>query len=126
MIQSKPGQPGFQSPPAVPEAGESIQFSAHATEQPEAAISSGRSGVSVRSRKLAPAKEAPITRPAIRATPVEKDSNWLKPDLMRAAIFGAAGVVLLFIGSDTFVVLGTLSLMVGLIFAIKWLLRDKK
>ncbi len=45
------------------------------------------------------------------------------PDLRRAAIFGAGGLVALVIGGNLFWVVGSLSLLIGLIFAIKWLLR---
>lgn len=45
------------------------------------------------------------------------------PDLRRAAIFGVAGLVALVIGGNLFWVVGSLSLLIGLIFAIKWLLR---
>lgn len=44
-------------------------------------------------------------------------------DLRRAAIFGAGGLVALVIGGNLFWVVGSLSLLIGLIFAIKWLLR---
>jgi uncharacterized membrane protein len=45
------------------------------------------------------------------------------PELKRSAIFTAAGLVALIIGGNVFWVVGSLCLMIGLIFAIKWLLR---
>lgn len=44
-------------------------------------------------------------------------------DLQRSIIFGASGIVALVIGGQVFWVLGSLSLLIGLIFGIKWLLR---
>lgn len=46
-----------------------------------------------------------------------------EPALRRSAIFTAAGLVALIIGGNLFWVVGSLCLMIGLIFAIKWLLR---
>jgi len=44
-------------------------------------------------------------------------------ELRRSAIFTAAGLVALIIGGSVFWVVGSLCLMIGLIFAIKWLLH---
>lgn len=60
--------------------------------------------------------QAPDDQPA--DLPVKDD-----PDLRRAAIFGVAGLVALIIGGNLFWVVGSLSLLIGLIFSIKWLLR---
>lgn len=45
-------------------------------------------------------------------------------DIKRSIIFIAAGVVALIIGTQVFWVLGSLSLLIGIIFGIKWLLRN--
>jgi hypothetical protein len=46
-----------------------------------------------------------------------------EPGLRRSIIFTAGGLVGLLIGGSVFWVVGSLSLMIGLIFFIKWLLR---
>jgi len=45
-------------------------------------------------------------------------------DLKRSAIFTVSGIVALVIGGQVFWVLGAVSLLIGLIFGIKWLLRQ--
>lgn len=68
-------------------------------------------------------KADPITIPiAIGAkTP---PADWrLDGNLQRAIIFAAFGVVALLIGGNFFVVTGSLSLLLGLIFGIKWFIR---
>lgn len=45
------------------------------------------------------------------------------PGLRRSIIFAAGGLVGLLIGGNVFWVVGSLSLMIGMIFFIKWLLR---
>lgn len=50
------------------------------------------------------------------AAPMEKD-------LKRSIIFGASGIVALILGGSFLWVLGSLSLLIGLIFLIKWTMR---
>ena len=45
-------------------------------------------------------------------------------DLKRAILFGAVGLVALIIGGNAFQVIGGLSLLIGLVFLIKWLVRQ--
>lgn len=45
-------------------------------------------------------------------------------DLKLAAIFGAIGVVALFISGNAFYVIGAIALIIGLVFFIKWLVRQ--
>ena len=85
----------------------------------------------------APAKVAAAAPPAVKGkalpndaycTPVSGGSNPAlpiksDPDLRRSVIFAAGGLVALIIGGNVFWVVGSLSLMIGLIFGIKWLLR---
>jgi hypothetical protein len=47
----------------------------------------------------------------------------LDGDLQRAIIFAAFGVVALLVGGNFFVVTGSLSLLIGLIFGIRWFIR---
>lgn len=56
--------------------------------------------------------------PPEAGSPIKED-----PDLRRAIIFAASGLVAIIIGGNVFWVVGGLSLMIGLIFAIKWLQR---
>jgi hypothetical protein len=45
-------------------------------------------------------------------------------DLKMAAIFGAVGIVSLIIGGDVFYVIGAVALIVGVVFFVKWLMRQ--
>lgn len=45
-------------------------------------------------------------------------------DLKLAAIFGAVGVVAMFIGGDVFYVIGGIALIIGVVFFVKWLVRQ--
>ncbi len=55
--------------------------------------------------------------------PTKSDRSKMEPDLKRSIIFGISGIVALIIGGQVFWVLGSLSLLIGLIFGVKWLLR---
>lgn len=48
----------------------------------------------------------------------------LDRDLKLSIIFGASGIVALIIGGSIFKVIGSISLLIGLILFIKWLLRQ--
>lgn len=52
-----------------------------------------------------------------------KAKGGMDADLQRSIIFGAGGIVALIIGGHVFWVLGSLSLIIGLIFGIKYLLK---
>ncbi len=52
-----------------------------------------------------------------------KAKEGMDADLQRSIIFGVSGIVALVIGGHVFWVLGSLSLIIGLIFGIKWLLK---
>lgn len=45
-------------------------------------------------------------------------------DLKLAAIFGAVGVVAMFIGGDVFWIIGGIALIIGVVFFVKWLVRQ--
>lgn len=45
-------------------------------------------------------------------------------DLKLAAIFGAVGIVAMFIGGDVFYIIGGIALIVGVVFFVKWLVRQ--
>ncbi len=45
-------------------------------------------------------------------------------DLKLAAIFGAVGLVAMFIGGDVFWIIGGIALIIGLVFFVKWLVRQ--
>jgi len=45
-------------------------------------------------------------------------------DLKLAAIFGAVGIVALIIGGDVFWIIGGIALLIGVVFFVKWLIRQ--
>lgn len=51
-------------------------------------------------------------------------SSGVDHDLKLAAIFGAVGIVALIIGGDIFYVLGAIALIIGVVFFVKWLVRQ--
>ena len=57
---------------------------------------------------------------------VESTSNTkgLDHDLKLATIFGAVGVVGLIIGGDVFYIIGAIALLIGVVFFVKWLVRQ--
>lgn len=75
----------------------------------------------------------PFDAPTVMATTIaeEKTDNarstkakgGMDADLKRSMAFAAGGIVALLIGGHVFWVLGSLSLLIGFIFGIKWLLR---
>lgn len=58
---------------------------------------------------------------ADNATPPVKEGS--SKDLRMAEIFGAAGLVGLVIGGSTLNVLGGISILIGLVFFVRWLIR---
>jgi hypothetical protein len=50
--------------------------------------------------------------------------NAIDNDLKLAAIFGAVGVVGLIIGGDVFYIIGAIALLIGVVFFVKWLVRQ--
>lgn len=61
----------------------------------------------------------------VKAEKVEAGkANNLDHDLKLAAIFGSVGVVALIIGTDAFVVIGGIALIIGVVFFVTWLLRQ--
>jgi hypothetical protein len=54
---------------------------------------------------------------------IEKN-NRMDNDLKMGAIFGSIGIVLLLISGDVFLILGAISLIIGLVFFIQWLARQ--
>lgn len=60
-------------------------------------------------------KENPVKGNATKA---------LENDVKLAAIFGAAGIVLVIIGGEVLYVLGAIALLVGLYFFIRWLIHQ--
>jgi hypothetical protein len=69
------------------------------------------------------AKAMTITEKETDNAKLVKAKGGMDADLQRSIIFGASGIVALVIGGQVFWVLGSLSLLIGLIFGIKWLLR---
>ncbi|MFO0265944.1 MAG: hypothetical protein ACK51D_03255 [Cyclobacteriaceae bacterium] len=53
-----------------------------------------------------------------------KASQGMDPDLKLAAIFGSIGVVALIIGGDVFAIIGGIAMIVGVVFFVKWLVRQ--
>lgn len=48
----------------------------------------------------------------------------MEHDLKLAAIFGAVGIVGLIIGGDVFYIIGAIALLIGVVFFVKWLVRQ--
>jgi uncharacterized membrane protein len=51
-------------------------------------------------------------------------SGRMDNDLKLAAIFGAVGIVALLIGTQAFNIIGGIALLIGVVFFVKWLLRQ--
>ena len=62
--------------------------------------------------------DTPAPRPEVNPANIHADAK-------RSIIFLLGGGILLLIGGDVFVVVGSLSLLIGMIFGIKWLLRKR-
>lgn len=60
----------------------------------------------------------------IKEDKVEAGKANLDHDLKLAAIFGSVGVVALIIGTDAFVVIGGIALIIGVVFFVTWLMRQ--
>ena len=60
----------------------------------------------------------------IKEDKVEAGKANLDHDLKLAAIFGSVGVVALIIGTDAFVIIGGIALIIGVVFFVRWLLRQ--
>lgn len=54
----------------------------------------------------------------------EKNANAMDNDLKLAAIFGAIGMVALIISGDVFYIIGGIALIIGVVFFVKWLVRQ--
>jgi len=53
-----------------------------------------------------------------------KETSAMDNDLKLAAIFGAVGIVAMLIGGDVFWIIGGIALIVGVVFFVKWLVRQ--
>ena len=53
-----------------------------------------------------------------------KKANAMDNDLKLAAIFGAVGLVALIISGDVFYILGGIAMIIGVVFFVKWLVRQ--
>jgi len=51
-------------------------------------------------------------------------TNAMDNDLKLASIFGAVGIVALIIGGDVFWIIGGIALIIGVVFFVKWLVRQ--
>jgi hypothetical protein len=51
-------------------------------------------------------------------------THGLDNDLKLAAIFGAVGIVALIIGGDVFWIIGGIAMIIGVVFFVKWLVRQ--
>jgi hypothetical protein len=101
------------------------EFEATLSQEPVA----GKATAGLLQRKARAREEVEVLRKAEPPGPVVRDSpplpaKSIDSDLKRSAIFLVGGTVALIIGGDVFVVAGSLSLLIGLIFGIKWLLRE--
>ena len=55
---------------------------------------------------------------------VSQAKGGIDHDLKLAAIFGAVGIVGLIIGGDVFYIIGAIALLIGVVFFVKWLIRQ--
>lgn len=55
---------------------------------------------------------------------IEATQAGMDNDLKLAAIFGAVGLVAMFIGGDVFWIIGGIALIIGVVFFVKWLVRQ--
>ncbi len=53
-----------------------------------------------------------------------KSTNAMDSDLKLAAIFGAVGLVALIISGDVFYIIGGIAMIIGVVFFVKWLVRQ--
>jgi len=53
-----------------------------------------------------------------------KATKGMDKDLKLAAIFGAVGIVALIIGGNVFWIVGGIALLIGVVFFVKWLIRQ--
>jgi F0F1-type ATP synthase assembly protein I len=51
-------------------------------------------------------------------------SNQMDEDLKLAVIFGAVGIVGLIIGGDVFYIIGGIAMLIGVVFFVKWVIRQ--
>ncbi|HCM76565.1 MAG TPA: hypothetical protein DIS90_09300 [Cytophagales bacterium] len=58
---------------------------------------------------------------SVKAT---KSTNAMDNDLKLAAIFGAVGLVALIISGDVFYIIGGIAMIIGVVFFVKWLVRQ--
>lgn len=117
---TKTGSRSVEMRPRVPD---SIVFEAsfHATPNSRPGTQTTLRALDIRQVTVDP---GPAIEPErIRNTP-PIISESMHPDLERSIVFVAGGATALIIGGEVFVVLGSLSLLIGLIFGIKWLLRE--
>lgn len=120
---AEPGPASLWVPGQTPPAGEHT-FSAGLSVQ---VVDPVRSEIAAPAAKAVQPHREPrklLKNPLAPAQPLAVTSEKLDPDLKRSVLFFAGGLVALLIGGDVFVVLGSLSLLIGLIFGIKWLLRE--
>lgn len=62
---------------------------------------------------------------AKKASPeASQNVSAMDKDLKLAAIFGAVGVVALIIGGDVFWIIGGIAMIIGVVFFVKWLVRQ--
>ncbi|MBY0435811.1 MAG: lipoprotein [Cyclobacteriaceae bacterium] len=59
-----------------------------------------------------------------RPTTVQASKAGMDNDLKLAAIFGAVGIVGLIIGGNVFWIIGGIAMLIGVVFFVKWLIRQ--
>ncbi len=75
----------------------------------------------VRKQLKAAMKEYSKEKKEVKATNATKGMD---NDLKLAAIFGAVGIVALIIGGNVFWIIGGIALLIGVVFFVKWLIRQ--
>lgn len=123
----------FNQPPATASEIKPVAVTETITPPPPGQFSASSSPTVSPAARTPAVIAKPVDSPKEKGTTItERKANNVKSvkakggmdaDLQRSIIFGASGIVALVIGGQVFWVLGSLSLLIGLIFGIKWLLR---
>lgn len=69
-------------------------------------------------------KEIKVAKHQVKKMNAAQSAQSMDNDLKIAAIFGAVGLVGLIIGGNVFYIIGGIALIIGVVFLVKWLMRQ--